>query len=109
MHRSSYLPVYERSLLFISIMVLSEFSQDLLLWTFLVQERCLPKSMQVLTENGRAWLKARAYPPVFDSRAELASFLLPVIAAGAGTVPFMWAPTDTFIYVLNRTRSELRP
>ena len=102
---SAYLPLYEKSLLFIAILVLSEFSQDLLIWQILVQERCLPRRMQVLTVNGRAWLKAKAYPPAFDSRAKLGAFLLPIISAGSATVPFVWSTTDTFVYVLNRTRT----
>jgi hypothetical protein len=99
------MPRYEESLAYIAVLVLSEFCQDVLVWIVLVQERGMPQRLQMLSEEGRAWLKAKAYPPVFDSWAGFATFLIPILAAGGGTCPFIFASADIFLYELNRTRT----
>ena len=94
----AYMPAGVLSLSFLALLVASELLQDLIYWMVFVQEFCIPPAWATLSPDARAVLKAKAQPPIFTSWQTFGSFMLPLVAAGATTHPFVWAYTDFHEY-----------
>lgn len=93
-----YMPACWLSLGFIFMLFISELLQDYLAYIVLVRESFRAPRWRLVSLDAKAYVKSRLYPPVFDSRAQLIKFALPLLCTAGYGSAFVWGPVSARVY-----------
>ena len=102
-HASRMMSLLSRSLTFASAnrhlrLGFCYFPQDVVIWRALVMESWLPRWMRTMSPDMQKLLRAKVYPPIFQSWDAFASLFLPVMASCCLTTPFVYGLANLQAY-----------
>lgn len=101
----AYTPEGYLSFAFMALLIVSEFAQDFLAELVLIDECCVGRRWRVLSTDAKALLRSKLLPPIFRSKADMGSVLLPLFASGSlfPGVAFLMANLQVYEIEQNRT------